>query len=61
VSLSPLDGDEGDACGTCEHERLAHYEGGCEICDDVELDCPGFSEPDDDFDDERSISHWLDG
>jgi hypothetical protein len=50
VSFYPLPGhapadddDENQGCANCEHIAAAHYDGGCEICDDVDSDCPGFS------------------
>jgi hypothetical protein len=54
MSLYPLPGhepdDEDDAdlgCGHCEHVGVAHYPGGCDICDDIGRgsDCPGYAEP----------------
>jgi hypothetical protein len=51
VSLWPLpgfdDADDDEGCANCEHIRFGHYDGGCDICDDVGLDCPGYEAPGD--------------
>jgi hypothetical protein len=37
--------DEDLGCENCEHIQIAHYDGGCQVCDEVGQSCSGYAEP----------------